>query len=126
MIFLPLFLLSCVYCSFSKFSFSEYPHLFKISLQNGAAALKTGLLQEFNEIHFETDFGISFSIDGGWFDFALTYRGILLVLLCSLNNLVFKSNVISRQSTIFKLHFISRFRLCCLKKSLISFQTPSL
>ena len=65
MIFLPLFLLSCVYCSFSNVSFSEYPHLCKMSLQNGAVAWKTCSLQEFDEICFERHFGISFSIAGG-------------------------------------------------------------
>ena len=32
MMFLPLFLLSRVYCSFSNVSFPEYPHLSKMSL----------------------------------------------------------------------------------------------
>ena len=32
MIFAPLFLLSCVYRSFPNMSFSEYPHLSKMSL----------------------------------------------------------------------------------------------
>ena len=39
-----------------------------MSLQNGAVSLKTCSLQEFEEMCFETDFGISFSVDGGWFD----------------------------------------------------------
>ena len=36
-----------------------------MSLQNGAVSLKTCSLQEFEEMCFETDFGISFSVDGG-------------------------------------------------------------
>ena len=41
MMFLPQFLLSCVYCFFTNMSFSEYPHLLKLSLKNGVAAMKT-------------------------------------------------------------------------------------
>ena len=62
--------------------------------------MKTCSLQEFHEIRIEIDLGIFFSRDGGWFDFALTYQGLLLVLLYGLNNPAVKSNVISRQSTI--------------------------
>ena len=60
MMFLPLFLLSYVYCFFSNKRFSEYLHLSKMLLYNGAAALKTYSLQEFDKIPFEADFGISF------------------------------------------------------------------
>ena len=125
MMFLPLFLISCVHCSFLNASFSEYPHLSKMSLLNSAAALKTCSLQEFDEIRFEIDFGISFGIDGGWFDFASTYWRTLLVLLYGLNNPVVKSSVISRSSAIFRLDFISRFRCGYLNKSTIFFQTLS-
>ena len=62
--FLPLFLLSWVFCSFLNGSFSEYPHLSKMSLKDSPPALEICSLQEF-VLRFETDFGVLFSIDGG-------------------------------------------------------------
>ena len=58
----------------------EYLHLSKMSLENNATGLKTHSVQEFDEIHFETDICISFGIDGGLFDFPLNNGGILFGL----------------------------------------------
>ena len=40
-------------------------------LENGAAALKTSLLQELDDVRFDTEVGICLKTDDEWFDLAL-------------------------------------------------------